>query len=121
MNRSERRREYREVNRIKSKMYTYEECQTVALNMVKETHKKYDARYSLCLATALNAPPLNFGKKRICDVVKLFFDQVSCVNSGIITEEQLREEGKKLGILVEGQDDTLAIYIDPTLKFKKEE
>ena len=102
-------------------MYTYEECKAIATKMVKQTQKEYDVRYSICLATSLSAPPLNFGKKRVCRTIKLFFDQIDALKDKIVTEEEIRKEAQKVGLFVKEENDMLAVYIDPTLKFNIEE
>lgn len=116
MNRQQRRIKDRQDNKMESKTYTFSECKKMIAQAILETEKKYDVRYSLCLATSLGAPPLNFEKDTVCDVVKLFFDQVEAMRLGIVTEEEVREEAAKLGVMVKNDNDRLEIYIDPTNK-----
>lgn len=121
INRQQRRQAQREEDKIKKKMYTYEECKAIATKIVRQTQKEYDARYSICLATSLSAPPLNFGKKRVCRTIQLFFDQVDALRDKIITEEEIRKEAQRVGLFVREENDMLAVYIDPTLKFNIED
>lgn len=100
------------------RLYSYVECVKMMNQVLMETERKYDARYSMCLATALSAPPLNFGRKRVCDVVKLFFDQVEALRIGTVTEEQIKEEAEKLGVIIKSDNEKLEIYIDPKIKRK---
>jgi hypothetical protein len=120
MTRSEKRRLARKDNKVMSKLYTFDECHQIARRMVKETKSEYDVRYSLCLATALSAEPYKFGKKRVCGVLTLFFDQVRALEAGTIEESEVRERAKKVGVLIQNEADTLAVYLDPTGKFKEE-
>jgi hypothetical protein len=118
MNRQQRRQSEKSVQKKENRLYTYEECLRMMQHVLTETERKYDARYSMCLATALSAPPLNFGPKRVCDVVKLFFDQVDALRIGTVTEEQIREEAEKLGVIIKCENYKLEIYIDPKIKRK---
>ena len=79
---------------------------------------EYDILYSTCLATSLNAEPINFGKKRVCRVLELFFGQVDAVKHCALKEETIIEEAEKLGLLMKRTNGTLEVYIDPTCKFE---
>lgn len=119
MNRQQRRHADRSIGKKETKLYTYDECLRMMQEVLTETERKYDARYSMCLATALSAPPLNFGPKRVCDVVKLFFDQVEALRIGTVTEEDIKIEAEKLGVIIKCNDYKLEVYIDPTIKKKR--
>jgi hypothetical protein len=101
------------------KMYSKEDCMRMIINTMRDSERKYDIRYSMCLATALSAPPLNFGPKRVCRVVKLFFDQIEALRIGTVTEDQIKEEAEKLGVVVVTNEDKTEIYIDPQIKKKR--
>ena len=115
MNRQQRRHAERDIQKKETKLYTYDECLRMMQEVLTETERKYDARYSMCLATALAAPPLNFGPKRVCDVVKLFFDQIEALRIGTVTEEDIKNEAQKLGVIIKCENYKLEIYIDPKI------
>ena len=117
MSRHERRNEERKADKIKNKMYTYAECVKIAHAAVLEVEKQYDVRYALCLAMALNSKPLKFGKVRVCRTVGKFFEQVDELKNGKISEEEVRKKVLKLGVKIVNDNETLSVYIDPTLKF----
>jgi hypothetical protein len=77
---------------------------------------KYNKQYTLCLAAALSAPPLNFGRKRACRFMSLFFDQIENLNNGTVTYEQMEIEAKKLGITITYEDDKFVVNINPNKK-----
>jgi hypothetical protein len=87
--------------------------------VIKELKSKYDARYSSCLTTTLSAPPLNFGKKRVCEAVKLFFDQIEAIQLGTVTDEQVIEEAKKLGVIITSNDHIFEVVVNPQYKEDK--
>ena len=121
MNRQAKRQQARKDDKVRNKMYTFNECHQITQKMIQQTKAEYDARYSLCLATAVSSPPYNFGKKRVCGVLGLFFDQVKALEEKTIDEDDVRKIAKKLGVLVQEENDTLAVYLDPTGKFETEE
>jgi hypothetical protein len=99
------------------KMYTEEEVKKMIELTMKINASTYDARYSQALAVALSTDPLNFGPKRVCRTVKLFFDQLDGLRLGTITDDQIAEEAKKLGVVAKTTDKgTFEVYIDPSLK-----
>jgi hypothetical protein len=79
---------------------------------VMDAKKEYDINYSVCLANALAAPPFNFGKKRVCNLLKIFFDQVKAVDDKTVTAEQLIVEAEKVGVFVKNEDNHLEIYLN---------
>lgn len=117
MSRTERRAEKKTFDKITRRTYTYSECKKIAEAAVLEAEKDYDVRYATCLATALAAPPLNFGSVRVCRVVNLFFGQVEALKIGTVSEEEVREQALKVGVMIKNDDESISVYIDPTLKF----
>ena len=87
----------------------------------KFMQSKYDKIYTLCVAASLSAPPLNFGRKRACDFMSLFFDQIECINNGNVTLEEMEEEAKKLGITITNENDKFIVNINRDKKEVKNE
>lgn len=120
MNRQERRKEQRLDNKIENKMYTAKECRTMLINALTEhnslVQSKYEKQYTLCLAAALSAPPLNFGRKRACDFMTLFFDQIECINNGNVTYEEMETEARKLGVTITYEDNKFVVNINANKK-----
>jgi hypothetical protein len=113
LSRQQKRQLERQVEKARNRTYTYEECKQYVNMAMKDAQRKYDLQYSMCLATALSAPPLNFGKKRVCRTLKLFFDQIEGLHIGTITEDQIRTEIEKLGVIIRNDSEKLEIYLDP--------
>jgi len=113
MSRQERRKQERLKDKVESKLYTYDECVKMMAAVMKETQSQYNIRYSTCLATALSAPPFNFESEYVCEIVKLFFDQIEALSSGIVTDIQIKEEAAKLGISVSDNGCNLIVDINP--------
>ena len=119
MSRQQRRQEAREEVKIKNRTYTYDECVRIAHTLVRGVEAEYSVKYSLCLAAALNAEPTNFGKKRVCRTLKLFFDQLEAMDSGLLTIEEVSEVAKKVGIRASEEESQFAITIDERSKKDK--
>jgi hypothetical protein len=110
MSRQQKRQELREVQKMENRLYTYNECRKMMLLTIKETESKYNVRYGLCLSAALSNEPFNFDNKMVCEVLKLLFDQVEGIRSGIIDEDQIKEEAEKLGVSI--IDDGQKLIVD---------
>ncbi len=124
MNRQQKRQQERNHEKIKNRTYTFEDCRKIVSATVKDTERKYDALYSSCLAASLSAPPYNFGRKRVCAFLQLFFGQLEAVNLGTVTDEQLKAVSERLGVYITSDDDTLSVTLDvdpkpPTYEKKK--
>jgi len=109
---SKKRREERNIIRQQKTLYTYEELLRYIQIAMDDAKKKYNVRYTMCLATTLSAPPFNFGKKRVCEVVKLFFDQIEGIQLGTIDDKQIEDEARKLGITTQYIDGQFVVDVD---------
>ena len=112
MTRQQRRNEQRIDAKIKNKVYTFNEVAQIIKVATTDAKKEYDVNYSICLATALSSPPFNFGKKRVCNVLKLFFDQMKAVDEKVVTAEQLITEAEKVGVFIKNDENKLSVYLD---------
>lgn len=98
------------------KRYSYNDAVKIAGDMllvkVDEIKKNYDVVYTLCLISSLATEPYRFGKKRICDITRLFFDQVEGVLLKTIDIDQLTEIAKSKGVRLEHKNGKFIVDID---------
>lgn len=118
--RKNRRDEARYEDKAKTRLYNYDEVVDLMHKIIKKTENHYCAKYSQILASALNAPPFNFGKKRVCTLLELFYDQIQGLHNDTIEFALISETAKKLGVIVENKDDKYTITIDARTKKQKE-
>ena len=87
---------------VKKRMYTYDEVIKISASVAKdkeiESAKKYDMTYTLALINTLTAKPFSFGKRRIKNVVNMFFGQLDGINKKIIDVEMMLAEAKRVGV-----------------------
>lgn len=113
------RQEAKEETQIKTRTYTYDECVRIAHTLIKDVEAQYSVKYALCLAAALNAEPTSFGRKRVCRTMKLFFDQVDAIDSGLLTLDEVKEVAKKVGVITGEEDNAYTVTIDERSKKDK--
>ena len=106
--RQQLRNEKRKNDKMKSKVYTYDEMQQIR----KQFRKQYDLTYAIALATSLHAEPFKFGKVRVCRAVKALFGQLDAIENNVLEAEVLIKEAEELGVKIKQDQDTLEIYID---------
>ena len=116
LTRQQKRQLERKEQKLQHKLFTYPECQQLLLEGIKKAQREYDLQYSICLASALSADPLNFGKKRVCRTLKLFFDQINGLHGGYITEDLIRKEAERLGVIIVNDEHKMEIYLDPKIR-----
>lgn len=127
MNRAERRRAIKQDSKVKvdiyTKQYSYTECYQIADRAVEDlktyAKDKYDELYhnfTCAMACTLNAPPMNFGKKRVADFMKLFFDQLEGLKYGTIDRSLMIETAEKVGVKFETQSGNFVIDIDSSTR-----
>jgi hypothetical protein len=112
--------EIRQQQYVKQRTYTYDECRQIAVRMVKDavvsTEKsmadKYDTLYTLALTSALSSEPFKFGKKRLCEVLDLFFGQVEGLILGTIDPSELLEIAKLKGVTVQNASGKFEVQIN---------
>ncbi len=123
VNSKQRRRERRnnnvDVKKLERRLYTYDECLEIMSSIIKKTENECIARYSICMAVALASPPLNFGKKRVCNALQLFFDQMEGIKLKLIEVDDIEEEAKLLGVNIDRTNDIYSINIDSRSKKAK--
>ena len=117
--RQQKRREAREESKIKNRTYTYDECVRIAHTLIKDVEAQYSVKYALCLASALHAEPTSFGKKRVCRTMKLFFDQVDAIDSGVLTLDEVKAVAKNVGVVAGEEDNAYSVTIDERSKKDK--
>ena len=106
------RQQRREEERMKHKLITVEEASRLMYKYEQEIKEKYDMLYSLGIVNALHAEPFKFGKKRIAEVLNIFFGQVEGMILKTIDPAQMVDVANKLGIRIEVKDGKLEIEIN---------
>lgn len=120
MRRQKLRDDARYEDRAKTRLYNYDEVVDLMHKIINRTENHYCAKYSQILAVALNAEPYNFGKRRICRLLELFYDQIKGLHDKTIEYELISQTAKTLGVIVENKDEKYTINIDARTKKQKE-
>ena len=104
----------KEQRKMVAKSYTYKEIVAALMDQEKTLKEKYNLRYTRCLATVLSTPPYNFGKKRVCDVVNMFMEQIEGLQLGTITEDQIEDTAAKVGVTCKYEDGLFVVDVNST-------
>lgn len=120
MNRQQKRYEYRQSQKvIVNKTYTYTECMAMVDKAIQEKENQYCVTYALCLANSLSAQPLNFGHKRVCNVMELFFDTINEVTTGTRPVSEIIDEAKQVGVSVIDHNGEAIIALGKIVKYRR--
>ena len=110
--RQQLRNEKRKQDKIRNRVYTFDEMYTITNHNVRLAKREYDMTYALALATTLHAEPFKFGKVRVCRAVKALFGQLDAIENKVLDPEDLIKEASELGVKIRQEGESLQIYID---------
>lgn len=102
----------KQMQRELNKLITLRQANELLIKSDEELKGKYDMLYTMAIVNTLHSEPFKFGKKRIAEVLNLFFGQVEGLILKTIDPEMMMQTCKKLGINISHKNAKFEINIE---------
>ena len=102
--------------RFRNRMFNFQQvekiCEEVIAEMKEENTANNQLIMALLTANVLNASPFKFGKKRLTEFFKLYFEQLECISKNIVDYDMVCDTVEKIGLKFEMRKNKLSLKIE---------
>jgi hypothetical protein len=114
------RKEQQRIERNLNRMITLREANDLIIKTEKDLSKRFEYLFTLCICGILSSEPYKFGKKRIHDVLSVFFGQIEALVTGNISCEDMEQIALDLGIKILKKDGIFQVDVSHYLPRRSE-